>query len=186
MSSLTYRVQYSYEDYLLFPDDGKRHELIDGEHLMSPTPFTTHQRVSGNLFAALYNFLKKNKIGKVFSAPCDIIFSDTDIVQPDLLFISAEHTSIITEKNIQGAPDFVIEIISPSTRKTDEVIKRKLYEQYGVGEYWVVDPELEVIKVYRRVNNRYERIAELSKEANDVLSTPYLSSWTMPLSEVFE
>jgi Uma2 family endonuclease len=130
--------------------------------------------------------LKKNKIGNVFSAPCDIVFSDTDIVQPDLLFISAEHASIVTEKNVQGAPDLVIEITSPSTRKTDEVIKRKLYEQYGVGEYWVVDPELEMVKVYRRVNGRYERILELSKEANNILSTPYLPSWTMPLSEVFE
>jgi Uma2 family endonuclease len=92
----------------------------------------------------------------------------------------------VTEKNVQGAPDLIVEILSPSTRKTDEITKRKLYEQYGVGEYWVVDPELETVKVYRRSNGRYERIAELSKDTNDSLSTPYLPSWTMSLSEVFE
>jgi Uma2 family endonuclease len=186
MSSLTYRVQYTYEDYLLFPDDGKRHELIDGEHIMSPSPLTKHQRILRKLMVAFDVFLAKNKIGEVFPAPCDVIFSDTDIVEPDILFVSAERASIVTEKNVQGAPDLVVEIISPSTRKTDEVVKRKLYEQYGVGEYWVVDPELEGVKVYRRVNDRYERVAELSKEANDALSTPCLPSWTMPLSEVFE
>ncbi len=186
MATSTYRVQYTYEDFLLFPDDGRRHEIIDGDHLMTPAPVTKHQRISGNLFVAIYNFLKKSKIGEVFSAPCDVIFSDIDIVEPDLLFVSAARASIVTEKNVQGAPDLIIEITSPSTRKTDEITKRKLYEQYGVGEYWVVDPELETVKVYRRVNDRYQRIAELSKEANDLLTTPHLPSWTMPLSEVFE
>ncbi len=186
MSALTDRVQYTYEDFLLFPDDRRRHELIDGEHLVSPAPFTKHQRISGNLFVAFHNFLKKNKVGKVFGAPCDVVLSDTDIVEPDILFVSASRASIITEKNIQGAPDLIVEILSPSTRKTDEITKRKLYERYEVGEYWVVDPELETVKVYRRVSGRYERIAELSKEANDALSTPYLPSWMIPLSEIFE
>ena len=198
MSTLTHHVQYTYEDFLLFPDDGKRHEIIDGEHYMSPSPLTKHQRISMNLSVAFSIFLKKNKIGEVFHAPYDVIFSDTNIVEPDILFVSAERAMIVTEKNIQGAPDLVIEILSPSTRKTDEITKRKLYEHYGVGEYWVVDPELETVKIYRRVNDpqgshpsqgtlsRYERFAELSRETNDSLSTAYLPSWTMPLSEIFE
>jgi Uma2 family endonuclease len=134
---------------------------------------------------AFCDFLKKNKIGEIFDAPYDVIFSETGIVETDLIYVSAEHASIVTEKNIQGAPDLVIEITSPSTRKTDEIIKRKLYEQYQVGEYWVVYPELETVKIYRGVNNRYERIAELSKESNDSLFTPCLPSWKMPLSEIF-
>ena len=178
--------KFTYEDYLLFPDDGKRHELIDGDHYITPAPSTKHQRVSGNLFAMIWQFLKEHPIGRVFDALCDVVLSDLDVVEPDLLFISAARASMITEKNIQGAPDLVIEILSESTRKTDEVIKRKLYERYGVREYWIVDPELETVKVYRMTDAGYRRIAELSREANDSLNTPLLPKLSVSLNELFQ
>lgn len=185
MSSRTHRVKFTYEDYLLFPEDGKRHELIDGDHFMTPSPSTRHQRISLKLATAFAVFLKNNRLGEVFDAPMDVVLSETDVVQPDLLFISSGRASIVTDKNIQGAPDLVVEILSDGTRKTDEVIKRKLYERHGISEYWVVDPELETVKVYRTTEKGYTRAAELSRETNDTLNTPLLSGFQIPLSEIF-
>lgn len=107
-------------------------------------------------------------------------------MQPDLLFVSASRASIISEKNIRGAPDLIIEIISETTRKTDEVIKRKLYERHRVAEYWIADPELETVKVYRLSNQKYVRAAELSLEAGDSLTTPLLPGLELRLAEIFE
>lgn len=185
MSSHPHKVKFTYEDYLLFPDDGKRHELIDGEHFMTPAPSTKHQRISRELLIAIGKFLESHPIGEVFDAPSDVILSDLDVVQPDLFFISSARASIITEKNIQGAPDLVIEILSETSRKTDEIIKRKLYERSGVSEYWIVDPELETVKFYRRAESAFTRPAEISREANDLLTTPLLPAFKLPLSEIF-
>jgi len=177
--------KFTYEDYVLFPDDGRRHELIDGEHYVTPSPVTKHQKISGNLFGLLYSHIQKTKIGHLFAAPMDVVLSDLDVVQPDLLFISNARVSIITEKNIQGAPDLVVEIVSESSRKTDEIVKRKLYERFRIAEYWIVDPELESIKIYRCSDKGYSRIAELSVEANDTLNSPLFPDWQLPLSKLF-
>lgn len=185
MSPQPRSTRFTYEDFLLFPNDGKRHELIEGDHFMTPSPTTKHQRVSGNLFNALANFLKSRRDGEVFAAPYDVILSDEDIVEPDLLFISATRAAIITEKNVQGPPDLVVEILSDGTRKLDEVVKRKLYERYGVREYWVVDPDLETVKIHRQTDQGYVRAAELAREANDVLTSPLLQGFQAPLAELF-
>lgn len=185
MSSQTHRVKFTYEDYLLFPEDGKRHELIDGDHFMTPAPSMRHQRISRRLLTSFENFLKRNKLGEAFDVPSDVVLSETDVVQPDLLFVSAKRASLITDKNIQGAPDLVVEILSETTRKTDEVIKRKLYERHGISEYWIVDPELEAVKIYRMTEKGYTRAAELSRETNDSLATPLLPGLQIPLSEIF-
>jgi Uma2 family endonuclease len=186
MSPQPRTVRFTYEDFLLFPEDGKRHEIIDGDHFMTPSPATKHQRVSMKLSAAFMNFLKVHPLGEAFAAPFDVVLSNEDIVEPDLLFVSAARLAIVTEKNIQGPPDLVVEILSETTRKTDEIVKRKLYERYGVAEYWIVDPELETVKVYRRTEQGYVRTAELAREANDTLSTPLLPGFQAPLAEVFE
>ena len=112
-------VQFTYEDFLLFPNDGKRHELLDGDHYVSPSPRTNHQKISGNLFVLLYVFLTDHPFGEVFCAPFDVVLSNLDVLEPDLVYVSAERASIITDDNIQGAPDLVVEILSPSSRKTD-------------------------------------------------------------------
>jgi len=186
MSSQAQIVTFTYEDYVLFRDDGNRHELIDGDHSMTPAPSTTHQRVSMNLSNLLKNYLIQHPIGTVFAAPCDVVLSNIDVVQPDLLFVSAARTSIITERNIQGPPDLVIEILSETTRKTDEIVKRKLFERYGVSEYWIVYPELEIVKVYRPTDQGYARVEELAQEAEGRLSTPLLPCLDIPLSAIFE
>lgn len=180
-------LKFTYDDYLLFPDDGKRHELIEGDHVMSPAPVTKHQRVSSNLHRLMSVFVHQGRHGSLYCAPTDVVLSDLDVVQPDLLFISTARHAIITETHIHGAPDLVIEILSVTSRKRDELIKRKLYAQYGIPEYWIVDPELDSVKVYRFTASRdYERTAERSLEAGDTLSTPLLPGLTLPLADIFE
>lgn len=179
-------IKFTYEDYLLFPEDGKRHELIDGDRYMTPSPSTKHQRVSMSLSNLFCNYLKGCRGGHIFAAPCDVVLSDLDVVQPDLLFVSAARASLITEQCIQGAPDLVVEILSATTRKTDEIVKRKLYERHGVGEYWIVDPELESVKVVRRSDQSgYARAIEMTLEAGDTISTPLLPDLTISLAELF-
>jgi Uma2 family endonuclease len=178
--------QLTYDDYVLFPEDGQRHEIIDGDHYMTPAPRTKHQKVSINLSASMHSFVKEHSLGLVFAAPCDVILSSKNVVQPDLIFVSTACTSIVTEDNIQGAPDIVIEIISERTRKKDEIIKRKLYERFGIREYWLLDPELETVKIYRRAEHGYGRALELSKENRDVLTTDLLPDFRLSLAAIFE
>ena len=103
-------IKFTYQDYLLFPEDGKRHEIINGDHCVTPAPTTKHQIVSGNLFGPLHTFVRRNKLGKVLSAPTDVVLSEADVVQPDLLFVSAANADRITRSYVQGPPDLVIEI----------------------------------------------------------------------------
>ena len=114
-------VKFTYEDYILFPEDGLRHEIIDGEREVTPSPLTRHQRIVANLFRVLDPFIRERKLGEAFLAPFDVILSNLDIVVPDLLFVSGSRSKIITEKNLQGAPDLIVEVLSDGTRKTDEV-----------------------------------------------------------------
>jgi Uma2 family endonuclease len=136
------RKKLTYADFLLFPDDGKRHELIDGVHYVTPCPNFTHQELLGRLHLAIGTFLvNRRHLGRVVLSPFDVVMSNHDIVEPDLLFIAGDQQAIITEANVQGAPALVVEILSPSTRRRDEGIKRQLFERTGVREYWIVDPK---------------------------------------------
>lgn len=177
--------KFTYQDYLLFPEDGKRHELMDGEHCATPSPSIKHQKILVNLSRLLSQFAEDNSIGAVLIAPCDVVFSDNDIVQPDLLFVSSARSQIVTEKNIQGAPDLVVEIVSESTRRTDELTKRKLYEKFGVGEYWVVDPVVESVKVYRLAEKGYARAGEYERETAASFDSPILPGLDIPLARIF-
>ena len=174
--------KWTYEDLEVLPADGKRHEIIDGEHYVNPAPVPRHQLIAGNLFAALRQFVRSHRAGVVYHAPLDVVLSDETVVEPDILFVSQARLAIVGEKNITAAPDLVVEVLSESNRRFDEVTKRKLYETYGVEEYWVVDPVLDLIKIYRGNT----RIAELSLEQNDILTTPLLSGLEIPLAEIFE
>ena len=176
----------TYDDLLLWPDDGMRHELIDGEHYVTASPNLRHQRVSGHLFALINAWLEDHPIGQVYYAPTDVVFSNLDVVVPDLLFVSNERRArIATRQNLRGAPEILIEIGSPSTRSRDETLKRHLYERSGVDEYWIVDPETDVVRIYRREANAFTRVSELSREAGDVLTTPLLPGLELPLSRIF-
>jgi Uma2 family endonuclease len=179
-------VKLTYDDFLLFPDDGQRHELIDGEHYVTPSPNAAHQVIVGNLHFALRGHLEIHPAGQLFLAPFDIVFSEFDVVEPDLLYITAARRGdILTKQNVRGAPDLVIEVGSPGTRRRDETIKRRLYERDGVSEYWIVDPDLEVVRIYRREDGSYGRPRELSREAGDVLESPLFPGLSLSLDTIF-
>ncbi|MFL6232062.1 MAG: Uma2 family endonuclease [Thermoanaerobaculia bacterium] len=174
----------TYEDYVRIPDDGKRHEIIDGEHYVSAAPFVRHQRLVVRLTIRIGGFVETHRLGSFLVAPTDIILSPHDIVQPDLLFISNERSSIVGEKNVQGAPDLVIEIHSGSSRRIDRGAKRRAYERWGVLEYWMLDPERKEADVCERTaQGLLRQRALLSKE--DVLTTPLLPGLEISLAEIF-
>ncbi len=177
--------KFTYEDFLNFPDDGRRHEIIDGEHYVTPSPNTSHQTIVGNLYAAIRRYLDSRPIGAVFLAPFDVLFSNINIVEPDLLYVSRERQGVVTPAHVKGAPDLVVEVLSPGTRKVDEITKRKLYEQFDVQEYWIVDPELESIKIYRRTEGGFGKRNELTLERGELLTTPLLPGLEVPLTAVF-
>ena len=174
------------DDFMLFPDDGRRHEIIDGVHYVTPSPVTRHQAISGRLHLSLGNFLEAHpQTGRAFFAPFDVIFTRWDVVEPDLLVIAGDQLDILTDKNVQGAPAIVVEILSPGTRKVDEQIKRRLFDRGGVREYWLIDPELDLVKVYRRQDDgTFPRVAELAREADDALTSPILPGWSLALGRL--
>ncbi len=180
------RVKLTYDDYLLFPEDGKRHELIDGEHYVTPSPNLRHQEISGRLYLLIGAWLESHPHGRLFYAPLDVIFSHFDVVEPDLLYASHERArEIMTGDWVRGAPELVIEIRSRTTARRDETLKRRLYEQFGVTEYWIVNPGTESIAVHRRSGEKFAAPSQLPAAAGDVLRTPLLPGLDLPLDRVF-
>ena len=177
----------TYDDFVRIPDDGKRHEIIDGVHYVTPSPALRHQELVGRLFLTLGTFLEdRPDRGRIFLSPFDVIFTFHDIVEPDLIFVGPDQLEILTEKNIQGTPALVVEILSPSTRKRDQQIKRALYERTGVREYWLVDPAANVVTIYRRdADGSFPRVAELTVDGRDTLETPLLPGWSLTLARLF-
>jgi Uma2 family endonuclease len=176
--------KWTYEDLLLLPEDGLRHEIIDGEHYVNASPIPRHQRVSFRFVLAIGKYLEEHPLGELFFAPLDVIFSRHDIVEPDLLFISNERREIVAGANIQGVPDLLIEVLSQSNKRHDEVTKHVLYEREGVGEYWIVDAARNTVRVFRRnAAGRYERVAELS--TGDMLTSPFFPGLEIRLDRIF-
>ena len=138
----------TYEDYLQFPEDGRRHEIIDGDHYVSAPPFVPHQRIVKRLMVQFYRRIEETGLGEVLPAPVATVLSDTDVVEPDLVVVLAPNASVITRERIDGAPDLVVEILSPSTAHRDRGLKLDLYQKSGVAEYWIVDTERRVVHQY--------------------------------------
>jgi len=179
--------RFTYDDFVLFPDDGKRHEIIDGEHYVTPSPNVRHQVLVGRLGFEIELYLRANLgTGQVFLSPLDVVLSHWDVVEPDLLFVAGDQPDILTEKNIQGPPALVVEVLSKSTRKRDAQVKRRLFERTGVREYWLVDPELDTVQVFRpSPEGKLARVVELTAEDGDVLTTPLLPGCQIDLRELF-
>lgn len=174
---------FTYQDYIHFPDNGKQYQIIDGEVYMSPAPVPYHQWVSANLEEILRRFVKTNNLGEVFDAPCDVLLSEITVVQPDIFFISTEKLAIIAEKYIEGAPDLVIEITSPYTKKIDKLQKKRLYEIYKVAEYWLVDVDEKTIEVLSLKGNSY-KIMGVYKEG-DIMESDLLKGLKFNVKEIF-
>jgi len=177
----------TYQDFLLFPDDGLRHEIIDGEHYVTPAPNLRHQDLVTTLCVSLGSHVEdRPERGRVFVAPFDVVFSFHDIVEPDVIFVGPDQLGILTPQNIKGTPAMVIEVLSPSTRKRDQQIKKKLYDRMGVREYWLVDPELNAVTIYRRdPEGAFPLVAKITAAGHDALTTPLLPEWSIQLRRLF-
>ena len=175
-------MKHTYADYLETSDD-ERYELLHGALVMAPAPREIHQYFLINLIIAIGAFVKKHKLGKVYSAPFDVVLSDENVVQPDLLFVSTARQHIITPDNIQGAPDLVVEILSPSTAERDRVVKSALYAQHGVHEYWIVDPDARTITVFLLNEGDFEEVDTYSE--GETLTSPILAGFSIALDEIF-
>jgi len=185
MSKVTMKranVRFNYDDYLQLPED-KRYEILDGELFVVPAPNTRHQRISKRLEIALIRQVEENGLGEVLDAPYDVLLSEENVVQPDIMFVRKERYAIIGELNIHGAPDLVIEILSPGTRTKDLEIKRKTYAGRGVQEYWIVDPEDATIEVLAWSESGY--VSTGCYDASQRLSSPLLPELNLPLREIF-
>ena len=177
-------IRLTYDDYCLLPNDGKRYEIIDGELFVTPSPRFAHQIMVTRLTRYLSAFVEDHGLGLVFVSPFDVVFSQFDVVEPDLLYVSKARAAVLTEKNVQGAPDLVIEVLSPTTAATDRTIKLKLYARFGVTEYWIVDPQGPSVEVYRRQKEGLELAAGL--ESRDSLTSPLFPGFSLPLTRLVE
>ena len=176
------RIKVTYDDYAKTPED-ERWELLDGELIMAAAPNMKHQSVQSNTDWHVQRFVRDRDLGRVFNAPTDVVLSEHDVVQPDLVFVSSEREHIITDANIQGAPDLVVEILSPSTASRDWRDKLDLYARHGVAEYWLMDPISEIVWVFRLVDETLVQVGMYG--VGDTLTSPLLEGFALDLGLVF-
>jgi Uma2 family endonuclease len=144
-NSKTDQAKLTHADLLRMPEDHLRHEIIDGVHFVNESPNLYHQTVLGRLYYQLYTQIELAGHGEVFCTPVDVVLTLTDVVVPDLVLVLSAHRSILTANYVAGAPDLIVEILSPSTRSVDLNEKRAAYQRTFVPEYWIVDPDQHVI-----------------------------------------
>ncbi|HKS95293.1 MAG TPA: Uma2 family endonuclease, partial [Terriglobia bacterium] len=155
----------------------------DGEVFMTPSPNEKHQRILVNLGFSIHAHAKAHHFGRLYLAPFDVVFGEKTALQPDLLFVSSARAGIIGPEYVLGAPDLVVEILSPYRIPYDRVTKFEQYAKHGVGEYWIIDPVAETVDVYRLAGSRYDLKASLS--GDQALETPLLPAWKMSLADLF-
>ena len=183
MSTVTAR-KLTCEDLWAIPDDGKRYELIDGEVYVSPSPTTKHQKVVGNLHFLLRAHIESRGLGEIYLAPLDVVFDEHNVVQPDLLYISKERRSIITPVFIHGAPDLLIEVLSPSKAAYDRETKSRLYAREGVKEVWFPDPRNDTMEVLNLTpEGQYAVTQRLS--GDEAVRSSVLPDLELNLKEIF-
>lgn len=173
----------TYDDLRELPDDGKRYELLEGVLYMSPAPSLRHQSISLQFGGWLLR-AEAAGFGRAFAAPVDVVLDPDTVVQPDLIFVRRERFDILTDANVQGAPDLIIEILSPGTRKRDLGVKRQLYAQFRVPHYWIVDPIGATVERYR-FDERRQYVAEPVLRVGDVLTSPLFPDITLPVAMLF-
>lgn len=162
------RGRITYQDYLQLPDE-QRYEVLEGVLCRLPTPPVMHQQVLGNLVAVIDKFVEKRSLGSVYFGPLDVILDEDTVVQPDLLVIRKERLSILKREGVRGAPDLVVEVLSPSNAHRDRGIKRQLYGRYGVQEYWFVDPQEHTVEVTVQQNGALQTVG-IAKDGEGVRS----------------
>ncbi|MGO8733637.1 MAG: Uma2 family endonuclease [Terriglobia bacterium] len=176
--------KFTYEDLKLIPPDRNRYEIVDGELFATPAPRTLHQRIVGNIFAALHQHVRRHCLGEVFVAPYDVVFAMGTVLEPDVLFVSSSRLHFIGEDNLSGPPDLAVEVISESTKRLDREVKLKQYALHGVGEYWLVDPEGNIVDVHHLKEGEYELTERLG--FGDTLTSPLFPGLKLPVTSLWE
>ncbi len=176
---------FTYKEYRALPETGPHFQLVDGDLIMTPAPTTRHQRISRNLEFLLHEYAVNSGVGEVFDAPTDVVLSDTDVVQPDLFLVLSPNADRISEHAVVGAPDLVIEILSPASEALDRDYKRKLYARHGVIEYWIVDPVADVIEVWSLQANPDRPSADAAFSGDSVVASPLLPAFRLTPAEIF-
>ena len=164
--------RWTYEEYYRLDDD-QRYEIIDGNLLMAPAPDTWHQAWISELHLILHHHVKKEKLGKVFLSPVDVVLDSENTVQPDLVFVATAQAGIIQRRAIFGTPNLVVEIVSPSSVRRDRYDRKDLYARFGVQEYWLGDPANQSLEILTLKDGRYELLCEAARRGN-------LHSLTLP------
>jgi Uma2 family endonuclease len=159
---MTTRVRLTYADYAVFPDDGRRYELHEGELSVTPAPGLEHQDTLGNLFVIIRSHVSTKGLGRVFFAPVDCILENITVVQPDLVFVDTTRLSLMSERGIEGAPTLVVEVLSSSSGTIDRRRKLQLYARYAVPYYWIVDPPARTIEAHQLTLGAYREAGRLS------------------------
>ena len=159
------RIVLTYEDYCALPDDGRRYEILEGELSVTPSPSRSHQEFAANLLVVLKQFVTAHGLGTVFMAPFDVILEKTSVVVPDLCFVGRERLEVVTERAVEGAPDLIVEILSPGTARRDRGEKAQLYARHGVRHYWLADPDARVLETLELDAGRYRETARLTGDA---------------------
>ncbi|BAF58555.1 Uncharacterized protein conserved in cyanobacteria [Pelotomaculum thermopropionicum SI] len=173
---------YTYEDYCRLPE-GAPYELIGGKLVMTPSPGKKHQIILKRLLKLLDNYVEDKDAGEVLCVPRDVCLAPTEVYQPDILFVAKDRLEISAEDKVNGAPDMIAEILSPSNAYYDLRKKFKAYEKYGVREYWIVDPEEASIEVYELADGKFRLAAQ--KEKSGIVSSVVLPGFTIKLEDIF-
>ncbi|WP_394995277.1 Uma2 family endonuclease [Emticicia sp.] len=175
----------TYEDYVkLTPPDSGNFELLNGRIFFMASPKPSHQEISSLLNTYLGIYIISNKLGKLFAAPMDVVFSEHDTFQPDLLFITKERLNIIGENKIEGTPDLVVEILSPSNDNNEMSYKKHIYESTGVKEYWLINVEKQTLTLYKQIDNELRWQKDIQK--NEVLKSEVIKDFELDLSKIYE
>lgn len=174
----------SFEEFRQLPVDGKRYELVRGEVHVTPAPATRHQAVVQNLSGNLWPFVIKNHLGEVWPAPLDVRLSNDTALQPDLIFISNARAGIIQENWIAGAPDLVVEVLSPSTAAYDRATKLPIYGEAGVLEVWLIESRVKTVEVLKLQGKKY--FVEATYARDQVLTSNVFPGWQLPLRDLFD
>ncbi len=177
-------IKLTYADFAALPEDGKRYEILDGDLYVSPSPQTDHQRVIARFFRLLSNHVDRHELGEVFIAPYDVLLGEHDIVEPDIIFVSKAKLGIVKKEHIEGIPDLLIEIVSPSRPEYDLRDKRNQYARCGVPWYWIVNPQERWVKELQLSGAAYQETAHCA--GDDVFEPKLFPGLRIELSRIWK
>jgi Uma2 family endonuclease len=175
-------LKFTYEDYALLPED-RRYEVIDGEPFLTPAPTPNHQDIVLELVTRLRDFVNAGQLGRVVLSPCDVLLSRHDILQPDIFFVAAGREGIVGDKYVDGAPDLVIEVLSPSTEPRDREGKAKRYAMFGVREMWIIDPGSRTIEVLENSGQGFR--PHVTFGGSELVRSTVLPGLDLPAASIF-